>query len=83
MKRQVSDCRTDVVATLLAFTQPLPPASSAWASGHPVAAEDALARSLWTQMVQEVLKYIHSCSGPAAFITGLQVRTNRLALSEL
>ena len=75
---KVADCCADVIATLLAFTQPLP--QTRQVGDTAASAEDALARSLWTQMIQEILKYIHSCAGPAAFITGLQVLNEMLPL---
>lgn len=77
----VAECRADIIATLLAFSQPSIPVTTdsdgVKASSAP---EDALARSLWTQMVQEVLKFIHSSSGPANFITGLHVLNEMLPL---
>lgn len=58
--------QSKVVKTLLAYTQPIPPEGVDTESVH---------KSLWTQMIAEVLKYIKT--GPFTFITGL------LAFSEL
>lgn len=85
MYHKASDCCCDIIATLLAYTQPLLQASSNVGGVGSVAtknssAEEALSRSLWTQMVQEILKYILTCSGPAAFITGLQILNEILPL---
>lgn len=91
---KVADCCDEIIATLLAFSQPSVQAngcvgnniSGTVGSGGTKTAsttstpEDALSRSLWTQMVREILKYIHHCSGPAAFITGLQVLNQLLPL---
>ena len=86
---KVAECCSDIVATLLAYSQPLlqtgdgnsvrssNTSSVIKASTTP---EDALSRSLWTQMVQEILKFVHTCSGPASFITGLQVLNEILPL---
>ena len=86
LHHKVAECCSDIVGTLLAFSQPLLQTgdNSSVRSGSVIKAsatpEDALSRSLWTQMVQEILKYVHSCSGPAAFITGLQVLNEILPL---
>lgn len=79
---KVAECCSEIISTLLAYTQPLlQTESSGNAVGKaPATPEDALSRSLWTQMVQEILKYIDSCPGPAAFITGLQVLNEMLPL---
>lgn len=89
---KVAECCSDIIGTLLAFSQPLLKTDDGNSSGSGTNArsssviktsstpEDALSRSLWTQMVQEILKYVHSCSGPAAFITGLQVLNEILPL---
>ena len=77
----VAECRADIIGTLLAYSQPsLPATTDGDGSKTSSAPEDALSRSLWTQMVQEVLKFIHSSSGPANFITGLHVLNEMLPL---
>ena len=88
MFHKASDCCCDIIATLLAYTQPLPQTSSSsggvgggsGVGAKSSSAEEALSRSLWTQMVQEILKYMLTCSGPAAFITGLQILNEILPL---
>lgn len=86
---KVAECCSDIIGTLLAYTQPLLQTgdgnsvknnSTNSVMKTSTTPEDAIARSLWTQMVQEILKYVHSCSGPAAFITGLQVLNEILPL---
>lgn len=87
LHHKVAECCSDIVGTLLAFSQPLLQADDGNSSARSTSViktsstpEDALSRTLWTQMVQEILKYVHSCSGPAAFITGLQVLNEILPL---
>lgn len=89
---KVAECCADIVATLLAYSQPSLQAdpsggvvvggtvATVSAKNSSTTPEDALSRSLWTQMVHEILKYILFCSGPAAFITGLQVLSEILPL---
>ena len=82
---KVAECCSEIIATLLAYSQPLLQTEAVGSAAVPgktssATPEDALSRSLWTQMVQEILKFISSCSGPAAFITGLQVLNEILPL---
>lgn len=59
----------EVIETLLTYTQPqLSPAET----------EEALNKSLWTQMVSEVLKFL--MRGPCTFLTGLTVFSELLPL---
>ncbi|XP_030387999.1 protein virilizer [Scaptodrosophila lebanonensis] len=62
---EVEQCKLEVVQTLLAYTQP-----------HEQD-EESLHKSLWTQMIREVLKNI---DGPANFIPGLKLMAELLPL---
>ncbi|KAL7737044.1 hypothetical protein ACLKA6_005265 [Drosophila palustris] len=62
---EVEQCKLEVVQTLLAYTQP-----------HEQD-EESLHKSLWTQMIREVLKNI---DGPANFIPGLKLLAELLPL---
>ncbi|KAH8299515.1 hypothetical protein KR044_002164 [Drosophila immigrans] len=62
---EVEQCKLEVVQSLLAYTQP-----------HEQD-EESLHKSLWTQMVREVLKNI---DGPANFIPGLKLLAELLPL---
>lgn len=62
---EVEQCKLEVVHSLLAYTQP-----------HEQD-EESLHKSLWTQMIREVLKNI---DGPANFIPGLKLLAELLPL---
>lgn len=61
--------RQEIIETLLAFTQPV---------SEEVNENESLSKSLWTQMANEVLKYI--TSSPFTFIPGLLVFSELLPL---
>ncbi|ALC42000.1 vir, partial [Drosophila busckii] len=63
---EVEQCKLEVVQTLLAYTQPQE------------LDEELLHKSLWTQMIREVLKNIDS---PAYFIPGLKLLAELLPLT--
>ncbi|XP_023242093.1 protein virilizer homolog [Centruroides sculpturatus] len=61
--------QSEIVETLLAYTQPYIGSSES---------EEALSKSLWTKMIQEVLKFL--LQSPNTFTTGLSVFSELLPL---
>lgn len=61
--------QSEIIETLLAYTQPYIGSSES---------EEALSKSLWTKMIQEVLKFL--LQSPNTFITGLSVLSELLPL---
>lgn len=66
---QAQQVQVEIVETLLTYTQPYLGAAET---------EEALNRSLWTQMIHEVLKY--TLRAPYTFVTGLRVLSELLPL---
>ena len=65
---QAAECAEDIVSTLLCFTQP---------AINPD--QDDLAKSLWTEMMREVL--VHAARSPSNYIAGLRKLVNLIIVS--
>lgn len=68
--RDAATIRNTIILTLLAYTQPCPPEGSDTEAFH---------KSLWTQMIGQVLKY--TLTGPSHFTSGLTVLTELLPVT--